>query len=80
MDDIVNDPAKHRGVLTEHQHPVAGTYRQIAPPTKFDKSPAEVRKHAPLLGEHTVSILEEVGLSDAEIKEMLASGAATAHD
>jgi crotonobetainyl-CoA:carnitine CoA-transferase CaiB-like acyl-CoA transferase len=79
MDEIVDDPAQHRGVLSDHVHPVAGIYRQIAPPAKFDRSPAEVRKHAPLLGQDTIAVLAEIGLSPEEIKDLLAKGAATVH-
>jgi crotonobetainyl-CoA:carnitine CoA-transferase CaiB-like acyl-CoA transferase len=77
LDDIVNNPAQHRGVLSEHKHPVAGEYRQIAPPVRFDRSPTSVRRHAPLLGQDTVAVLTDIGLSPSEIADLLTSGAAT---
>ncbi|MGI5144472.1 MULTISPECIES: CaiB/BaiF CoA transferase family protein [unclassified Streptomyces] len=76
MDEIVNDPSQHRGVLSEHEHPVVGPYRQIAPPTRFSRTPASIRTHAPLLGQDTVPVLEEIGLTPEEIENLLASGAA----
>ena len=39
----------------------------------FDSAPA------PLLGEHTVECLKELGYSDAEVEDMIASGAAKQH-
>jgi crotonobetainyl-CoA:carnitine CoA-transferase CaiB-like acyl-CoA transferase len=70
VDEIINDPAKHRGVLDEHSHPSAGRYRQIAPPARFGRSPAGVRRHAPLLGENTREVLQEIGLSEIEIRQL----------
>jgi len=70
VDDIINDPAQHRGVLSEHDHPAAGRYRQITPPARFDRSPASVRRHAPLIGEDTLEVLREIGLSEDEIGQL----------
>ena len=72
VDDIINDPAKHRGVLSEHEHPAVGTYRQITPAARFDRSPAAVRRHAPRIGEDTVQVLREIGLSENEIGRLAA--------
>lgn len=80
MDDIVNDPQLHHGVLLPAEHPVVGSYRHIAQPARFSGSPAELRLPAPLLGQDTDSVLRDVGLDDAEIAALLASGAATVHD
>ena len=70
IDDIIDDPAQHRGVLSEHEHPAVGPYRQIAPPARFDRSPASVRRHAPRLGEDTAEVLREIGLSEDEIGQL----------
>lgn len=70
VDDIINDPAQHRGVLSEHDHPAAGRYRQITPPAHFDRSPASVRRHAPLVGEDTREVLREIGLSEDAIRQL----------
>jgi crotonobetainyl-CoA:carnitine CoA-transferase CaiB-like acyl-CoA transferase len=70
VEEIITDPAQHRGVITEHEHPSIGTYRQISPPVRFDRSSATVRRHAPLVGEDTAEVLREIGLSDAEIRQL----------
>jgi crotonobetainyl-CoA:carnitine CoA-transferase CaiB-like acyl-CoA transferase len=75
LDEIVDDPLLHMGAIVADEHPVVGTYRQIAPPVVFSRSPASVRRPAPLLAEHTVEILTEAGYSGAEIEALLASGA-----
>jgi crotonobetainyl-CoA:carnitine CoA-transferase CaiB-like acyl-CoA transferase len=72
VDEIINDPARHRGVLSDHDHPVAGRYRQIAPPARLSRSPAQVRRHAPLIGQHTREVLAEIGLSEGEIEQLTA--------
>jgi crotonobetainyl-CoA:carnitine CoA-transferase CaiB-like acyl-CoA transferase len=60
--DIVADQRGHRGMLTDHVHPVAGPYRRIGVPSRFSKTPMTVRREAPLLGQDTDDILGELGL------------------
>jgi crotonobetainyl-CoA:carnitine CoA-transferase CaiB-like acyl-CoA transferase len=52
-----------------------GRIRQARPPVRFDETPAEVRRAAPLLGEHSHEILEELGISADKRAAMSASGA-----
>jgi formyl-CoA transferase len=72
--DIVDDPAHHRGVLTEHEHPVAGTYRQIAHPVRFSESGTRTNVHAPLRAQDTDDVLGAAGYTPAEIDALVASG------
>ena len=44
-------------------------------PIRFSRSPAELRRGAPLTGEHTDEVLRAAGFSDAEIAEMEGAGA-----
>ena len=44
-------------------------------PATYSKTPGAIRRLPPRLGEHSVEILREVGMDDAEIKALLASGA-----
>ena len=46
----------------------------IRPPTKFSRSPAELRRFAPLLGQHTAEILREAGLDDQQIASLQKDG------
>ena len=74
MDEIVNDPARHRGVLREETHPLAGTYRHIESPFRLSATPTSLRHPAPLVGEQTDEILGELGYSSAEMDQMIERG------
>ena len=73
LDEIVADEARHRGVVRDAEHPVVGPYREIAPPIIFDDTPMSVRRPAPLVGQHTVELLDEVGFTADEIAALLAA-------
>ena len=75
-EDILNDPQlRHAGGLVEVPDPY-GTTTMIASPADFYGTPWAPRWIAPGLGEHTAEILRELGRSDDDIKEMVATGAA----
>jgi crotonobetainyl-CoA:carnitine CoA-transferase CaiB-like acyl-CoA transferase len=60
--------------LPEAEHPVAGRYKTIPPPVRFSATPAAVRRHAPLVGEHGREALAEAGLSEEEISRLEEAG------
>lgn len=78
--DLEADPqVQATGLLTEYDHPTAGRVRTVSPPLTLSSTPAAVRRSAPLLGEHTRSVLAEVaGYDDRRINALIASGAAGA--
>ena len=81
LEDLLDDPHLDAVKLFErHAHPSEGETLQVRPPVRFGKSPAAIRRHAPLLGEHTLEILNEAGLDQAEIDALLESGAAVQND
>jgi crotonobetainyl-CoA:carnitine CoA-transferase CaiB-like acyl-CoA transferase len=64
-----------RGLYTELEHPLLGRRKVQSVPFKHSKTPATVYRPAPLIGEHTRMVLEELlGLSLDEIKMGYADG------
>jgi crotonobetainyl-CoA:carnitine CoA-transferase CaiB-like acyl-CoA transferase len=61
-------------------HPTIGQIEVAGAPYHIDGEPVRARHAPPLLGQQTREILAGVGLSEEEIAEMLASGAAQASE
>ena len=61
-------------LIVESDHPQAGRMRQPRPAARFERTPAEIRSPAPLLGEHTDAVLTELGISPAQLAALRAAG------
>ena len=71
--ELWDDPhIRATGVLGFAEHPTEGRYRTIGSPVTFSETPTSIRKHAPNLGEDTVKVMREAGLSEDEIELLLA--------
>ncbi len=67
---------KARDYFVNLPHPVVGVKQHCGIPWKMSATPVKVRCAAPTLGQHTNEVLSEVlGLSEAEIATLRASGA-----
>ncbi len=75
LDDLLEDPhLKATGFWQEFDHPSEGRLRSSKPPMNFSVTPASIRRMAPRLGEHSIEILREAGLSEVTIEAMLSAG------
>lgn len=75
-ENLCDDPQiRGSGIIWQGEHPVAGTYRQPIHPIQFEQTPAEIRRHAPMLGEHTDEVLHELGFGTNEIERLHEQGA-----
>jgi len=65
-----------RGMVVPLEHPRAGQTRVTGVPVRLSETPGAVRTPAPLIGQHTATILREVlGMSDEAIAVLVESGA-----
>jgi len=62
-----------REMVVETDHPTLGHIRSLGSPIKMSATPPEVRRRAPLLGEHTDEVLAEIGFSLEEIAALRAA-------
>ncbi len=77
LEDLATDPhLVATGFWQFQEHPTEGRLRMPSFPVNFGSTPADIRRPAPRLGEHTAEVLREAGLSDAQIAELCERGAA----
>jgi crotonobetainyl-CoA:carnitine CoA-transferase CaiB-like acyl-CoA transferase len=69
---IANEQVVARELIVELDHPDIGPVRQPKPAARFDRTPAQIQGPAPRIGEHTATILAEIGLEAAEIERLAA--------
>jgi crotonobetainyl-CoA:carnitine CoA-transferase CaiB-like acyl-CoA transferase len=76
LESLLTDPhLAATGFWQLVEHPSEGTLRLPGIPTRYASTPGSIRRLPPRLGEHSVEILREAGLSPAEVDALLASGA-----
>jgi crotonobetainyl-CoA:carnitine CoA-transferase CaiB-like acyl-CoA transferase len=69
IDQVLNHPhVRAREMILEVEHPIVKNLKMAGFPIKLSETPASVRRHPPLLGEHTDEILSELGLSPEQIE------------
>jgi len=72
LEDLITDPHLNSiGFWQTLEHPTEGTLRMPAFPATFSKTPADIRRHPPRLGEHSIEILREAGIEQTIIDSML---------
>jgi len=76
LDDLMTDPQLNAtGFFKRATHPTEGEILYTDLPVRFGGGAATSARLQPRLGEHSVEVLREAGLSDGEIETLAASGA-----
>ena len=74
--DMLADPqVAAREMVIEVDHPRAGRTRALGMPIKFSDARADMTRPAPLLGQHSREVLDQLGYSAAEIEALQRAGA-----
>lgn len=73
--DVMKDPqVRHNGSFIEYVHPTEGEVKTPGFPIRFSETPSEMRTPAPVVGQHSRAVLEDLGLSSKEIDQLLDDG------
>jgi crotonobetainyl-CoA:carnitine CoA-transferase CaiB-like acyl-CoA transferase len=65
-------------MVTTVEHPALGQVETMRGPLRLNGVPVPVERAAPLLGQHTVEVLEELGRTPSAIEDLLGSGTVAA--
>lgn len=75
IDEVFDNPqVKHLGIPRQITHPTMGTSKLVGSPINMSGTPPKFFRPAPLLGEHTREILEQLGYGAAAISELRNNG------
>jgi crotonobetainyl-CoA:carnitine CoA-transferase CaiB-like acyl-CoA transferase len=74
LQELVDDPERHRGVIADTEHPHLGPYRHIVQTTRFSDTPPTDRLPAPLIGQGGQDVLATAGYTQQEIQRLIEQG------
>lgn len=69
------EQARARNMVMEIDHPVEGRVKALGFPVKLGGTPQQVRRPAPLLGQHTAEVFQELGIAVEQMARWRAAGA-----
>ena len=72
---LADEQVRARDMVVEVDHARAGRVKALGHPIKFSETRGEVKRAAPLLGQHTREVLGELGYSSQRIDELVREGA-----
>jgi crotonobetainyl-CoA:carnitine CoA-transferase CaiB-like acyl-CoA transferase len=75
LDTLIQDEhLAAKNYLPVVEHPTEGPIRQVAIASDWSASPPSIRRPPPRLGEHSLEILQEAGLTRAEMQALIETG------
>lgn len=76
LTEALNDPQViHRGMLAEVKHPKLGKVKQVVGGVRLSGISVRIRRFAPLPGQDTERILEELGYTSKQMQKLFEEGA-----
>jgi crotonobetainyl-CoA:carnitine CoA-transferase CaiB-like acyl-CoA transferase len=74
-EQTLSDPqVQHRRMVYDIDHPKIGAMKTLGLPLKSNGDLTQIRKPAPLHGQHTEEVLREIGYDDKKVRGLLAEG------
>jgi crotonobetainyl-CoA:carnitine CoA-transferase CaiB-like acyl-CoA transferase len=77
---LESELVREREMVISYEQPEFGEIKQLGFPIKLSRTPADVHRPAPALGEHTAEVLKAAGYSDEEVAALEERGAAKGPD
>lgn len=75
IDKVVTEPqVRARDMVQDIELPGLGTMSMAGLPIKFSDTPGSIRRHPPMLGQHTSEVLHEIGYDDQTIHALAEKG------
>jgi crotonobetainyl-CoA:carnitine CoA-transferase CaiB-like acyl-CoA transferase len=75
VQEVVNDEQlAYRNFFVEIDHPVAGKFKYPGAPYKLSATPWEIKRRAPLLGEHNAEVYGRLGYRKKDIEGLKKAG------
>jgi formyl-CoA transferase len=74
-DRVFQDPhLLARDFFPDAPHPKLGAVRQLGSPIRMSAAPTAMKRAGPLLGEHSLEVLAELGYTREEADQLLQAG------
>lgn len=71
--DVIDDPqVRHNESFVTYDHPTEGTVKTPGFPIRFSKTPSQMCRPAPVVGQHSREVLADVGFGEEEISQLIA--------
>ncbi|MEK3645129.1 CaiB/BaiF CoA transferase family protein [Aeribacillus sp. FSL M8-0235] len=75
LSDILNDThIKEREMVVEMEHPSLGILKMLGVPVKLSRTPGRIKTVPPAQGEHSETVLKQMGYSKEEIETFIKEG------
>ncbi|MEO0398863.1 MAG: CoA transferase [Pseudomonadota bacterium] len=75
---LEDEQIKARGMVRSVRHGALGEVKTLGLPIRFSETPSEFDRGAPILGEHSRSVLADLGYADADIEALVSDGVVAA--